>query len=140
MNTSKPLVYVSTDALLVPSEHPDAVLECGIAEYAKSFMHWCTGHYSTVLLTDLPVAHARYLISRLRLMEDQLPMKFYYGAKTDRLPTGGNFFLIDDALIPGEVSWFLEHGLQDQLIGVDPHTGVSPMTRQTLEERIRHGR
>lgn len=140
MRTSSALVYVSSDALVVPSDNPDTVLDAGIAPYARPFMHWCAGTYKTVLLTDLPTAHARYLLNKLALREDQVVLRFFHGLKTDYLRPDSNCYLIDDALIPGEVSWFLEHGLQDHLIGVDPHTGVSPTTRQQLEERVRHGR
>ncbi len=140
MKTDRVMVYVASDALLVPSDDADHVLNCGISSYAKPFMHWCASHYTTVLLTDMPVAHVKYLLNKLMLREDQLSLRFYHGLKTDYLRPDRGCYLVDDALIPGEVSWFLEHGLQDQLIGVDPHTGVSPMTRQTLEERIRHGR
>lgn len=140
MRPGSALVYVSSDALLVPSELPDNVLETGIASYAKPFLHWCSSLYTTVLLTDLPAAHAKYLLNRLGLREDQVLIKFYHSSKTDSMRPERNVYLIDDALIPSEVSWFLEHGLHDHIIGVDPHTGVSPATRQQLEERIRHGK
>ena len=140
MNDRGILVYVSTDALLIPSDSPDHVLDVGISDYAKPFMHWCSSNYRTYLITDMPVAHAKYLLNKLELRENAVIIKFCGTLKTDCIEPSRNTFLIDDALVPGEVSWFLEHGLQDQLIGVDPHTGVSPATRQTLEARTRHGK
>jgi hypothetical protein len=140
MRPNSAVVYVSSDAILCPSDKPDPVLETGISTYAKPFMYWCSGLYTTILLTDLPAAHAKYLLNRLGLREDQVLIRFYHGAKTDSIRPEKNIYMIDDALIPSEVSWFLEHGLQDHIIGVDPHTGVSPATRQALEERIRHGK
>lgn len=138
MKTASPMVYVSADALVVPSDHPDHFLEAGIAPYAAGFMNWCCGTYRTVLLCDWPLAQATYLVDKLGVPPQSLPIRTYYGSKVDSLNLDSNFFLIDDALIPGEVSWFLEHGLQSRIIGVNPYVGVSLETRRALQERT-HG-
>ncbi len=135
MKFDRPVVYVSVDSLLVPSDKHDTFLDAGIAEYAAPFMNWCAGTYRTILLSDRPVAHATYLFRHLGLSPAAVPIKPYLGLKIDNIDPQSNFYLIDDALIPGEVSWFLEHGLQDRLIGVNPHIGVSLETRHTLEAR-----
>lgn len=140
MKTDRPVVYVTSDALLVPSSEPDHLLDAGIAPYGPAFMTWCCSVYNTVLLTDLPMAYVRRLLHALKIDKMNIVVKPFSTSKVSALNPRENYYLIDDALIPSEVSWFLEHGFQDRLIGVDPHTGVSPATRQTLEARTRHGK
>lgn len=124
-------IYISMNTLLAPSEHPDPHLGVGISHYAKPFVAWCKTQGTVCLLTDSPLAHAVYLAEKLGGM----PVRSFDLSKTDLLDRHKDFYLVDDGLIPGEVSWFAEHGLASRVVSVDNH-GVTPATRDALAARI----
>lgn len=132
-------IYVAMDTLLAPSDHPDNNLRAGIAPYAKPFITWAATQGKVVVLTDGPLSHAMYLLQKLNCA-DLATIRSFEVSKVENLHTDEPFYLVDDALIPGEVSWFLEHGHQDRLISVLPHHNVTPDTKKKLEEKLRERR
>lgn len=132
-------IYVSLDALTSATGSVDPNLMHGVASYAQPFLHWCAEQGRTVLLTDRPLAHAFRLLAQLNADNGTVSVRTFDSSKTEILRSSEDFYLVDDALIPGEASWFTEHGLGDRIIAVDPHTGVTPETRRRLEEKF-HGR
>lgn len=130
-------IYISFDALLVPSDKPSEVLRAGIAPYAKSFITWAATQGRVVILTDGPLSHPMHLLQHIKCA-DLASIRSFEVSKTETLRHDEPFFLVDDALIPGEVSWFMEHGHQDRIIPVSPREGVTPRTKQLLEEKLRH--
>lgn len=133
---SKPRIYVSMSALLVPSDHPDQMLRAGIAPYARAFMTWASEHGRVVLLTDAPLAAAAHLLEKIDCT-NRVTIGTFEASKVEQMRPDDAFYWVDDGLIPGEVSWLLEHGRQDRLISVSMHKGVTPETKTALEQKMR---
>ncbi len=128
------IIYISMDTLLVPSEKPDLHLGTGISGYAKPFLTWAADHGRPVILTDGPLAHAVYLVDKLGA-KGKVAVRGFDMNKTDLFTSHDDFYLVDDALIPSEISWFTEHGLGHRVIPCGPH-GVSERVRDALHEAI----
>lgn len=129
-------IYVSLDALLIPSEKPDPHVGTGIAPYAQAFLTWASTQGRTVLLTDRPLPYAARVLKTIGC-EDKIPIRGFEVSKTELLDHKDDFYLVDDMLIPGELSWFSEHGLSDRLVAVSPYKGPTPETKAALEEKFR---
>jgi hypothetical protein len=132
-------VYVAMEALQAPGGPVEPTLGYSISSYAKPFMHWCASNARTVLLTDDPLPHALLLLRHLGV-EGAVPVRAFESSKAEIFNPHEDFYLVDDALIPSEVSWFAEHGLGDRVISVNPATGVAPQTKQRLEARLHERR
>jgi hypothetical protein len=130
---NKPTLYVALQGpLLIPSDKPHPYLEAGIAEYAKSFLSWAKEHFGVQVLTDDSLRKVHTLTEHLSLPPDAaLPRGFDFN-KTDVMDPASNFYWVDSALIPSEISWLYEHKLQDRLLTVDPAVGVTPEHRRIL--------
>jgi len=129
----KPTIYVGLEALQVHSDKPDPYLGFGVAAYTAPFLSWAATRGRVCILTDGPVQLVMHLLNTLKLTASNIAIKSYGTNKTDVLRTDEPFVLVDDALIPGEVSWFMEHGLGDRLVSVSPLTGVTPETKSRVE-------
>ena len=129
-------IYVNMDALLVRSDEPDPHLGAGIAPYANAFMRWAAQHGHVCLLTDGPLSHAMYLAGRI----GNPSVRGFTLSKTELLDPHQDVYLVDDALIPSEMSWFAEHGLHHRVITVNPREGVTAATKDKLEARLRDNR
>lgn len=128
-------IYVSMSTLLVPNDHPDQQLHAGIAPYARPFLTWAADQGKVVLLTDGPLASAIHLLERLDC-SGKVSIATFESSKTEKISPDERFFWVDDFLIPGEVSWLLEHQHQGRVIAVQPHKGVTPETKQALDAKI----
>lgn len=127
-------IYVAMDALLAPSDKPDPHLGTGIAPYAKPFLTWATTHGRPVVLTDGPLSHAVYLVDKLDV-KGKVAVRGFDMSKTELFSPHEDFYLVDDALIPSEISWFAEHGLGHRVIPCGAH-GVTEQARDALHAAI----
>lgn len=130
-------IYVSLDALTVPSEKPDAYLGAGISPYTNGFLHWAATKGKVVLLTDRPIAQVLALLDRHGCSKLGVQIRTFTSSKTEVLRPTEDFYLVDEVLIPSEYSWFAEHGLGDRLIPVGSD-GVTPATKDKLAARLKH--
>lgn len=127
-------VYVAMETLFAPGAPVEPTLGYGIAPYAKPFMHWCAHNARTVLLTDGPLPHAFRLLAHLGV--EGVSVRAFESSKAELLNPREDFYLVDDTMIPSEVSWFSEHGMGDRVVSVDPHTGVTVRTKEKLEGKL----
>ena len=132
----KTTIYVGLEALQVPSDRPDPYLGFGVAAYAAPFLSWAATRGRVVILTDGPVQHVLHLLRTMKLPDSAVSVKMYGSSKVEALHTGEPFILVDDALIPSEVSWFLEHHLGDRVVSVNHTTGVTQETKAHVERLL----
>ena len=135
---SQPKLYVELNGpILIPHEHPDPVLQAGIADYAKSFMHWATQHFDVHWLTDRSPGDAFYVANKLALPSDKVSVRGFEVSKVEALHPNENFYWVDSELIPDEVAWLAKHEHFNRFVSVDPLKGVTPEHKKMLEDLLK---
>lgn len=135
---SKPILYLALDGpILVPGKTPDPYLDAGVAEYAKSFVHWAKDHFNVRWITDRAPGHAFHVAKKLALPADAIPVLGFDVTKSEVISPKENFYWVDGPLIPGEVTWLTQHGHTDRFVSVDPMKGVTPEHKIALEKILR---
>jgi hypothetical protein len=124
------------DAVLIPTSQTDLPFNGRApSPYTKAFTHWAVEHFHPVWLTDESPRTAFMINDHLGLKEHDIPVLTFDTLKTESLDPKSHFYLVDDALTPGEISWFMEHKRGDSVIPIHPREGITPTTKQQLEER-----
>lgn len=136
---SKPVLYVGLDGpILIPShDRQDVFLQRGIADYAKPFMHWAKEHFDVRWLADSGPRDAFYTARRLSLPDDAVSAASFSLNKTDAINPRDDFYWLDGALIPDEVTWLQRHGHEGRFIQVDSRVGVTPAHKELLSKKLR---
>jgi len=135
----KPTLYIGLDGpILIPSlDNLDVFLQRGIADYAKSFMHWAKEHFVIHWLSEGGHREAFYTARRLALPEDAVSSSSFRTAKTDAINPRESFYWIDGPLLPAEVEWLKRHGHESRYIRVDPAVGLTPAHKDLLSQKLR---
>lgn len=136
---TKPILYVSLDGpILIPSlDHQDVFLQRGVADFAKTFMHWAKEHFDVRWLAETGPRDAFYTARRLSLPDDAVSAASFDASKTEAINPRENFFWIDGSLTPPEMAWLRAHGLEHRFVHVDPHVGVTPAHKEQLSQKLR---
>lgn len=135
---ARPILYVGLDGpILIPHEDPDPLLGMKLAEYAKSFLHWAHDNFRVRFVTDRSPGHAFRVLQLVGLPADSIPAHTFDVSKTEVMSSSENFYWVDGALIPHELSWLAEHGNTNRFLSVSPRTGVTPEHKKKLEGLIR---
>ena len=138
-DVNKPVLYVGLDGpILIPSlDHQDVFLQRGVADYAKSFMHWAKEHFDVRWLAESGPRDAFYTARRLSLPDDAVAAASFQLSKTEAINPKENFYWIDGALIPSEVAWLQTHGHEHRFVHVDSRVGVTPAHTEQLSAKLR---
>lgn len=138
---SRPTLYIGLHGpLLVPAAKPNEYLGAGIADYAKPFLTWAKDRFDIQVLTDENLRHVHHLTEHLGLPADKINPRGFETSKVEVMQPGTDFYWVDAALIPGELSWLTEHGHYDRFLAVDPTVGVTPRHKDVLEGLTRNRR
>jgi len=133
----KPTLYLSLDAVLIPTSDTDLSFNGRApSAYTRAFVHWALEKFHVVWLTDESPQLAFRLNELLGVPSHSIPVATFSVSKTDVFNLKTEFYLIDDALIPGEIAWLAQHGRGNCVVATHPRDGVTPETKRQLEARI----